>query len=243
MVVLIQEAIQTTNNMTIGWVGKKGSGKSYLMIKFLMKNLAYNKKMHEKYELDIRRCALNFPVAQSVLDEYRDYLVGWKDIEELPHLHNCDVYCDDISSKFDQHGWRNVPMDVRSWLRLNEHRPFFCNFYFNAQNFAEVDVSFRRMTDQLYVVTKGMGSKRPMPSEPPPKRIWGFIYAEDVPDEEYRKESFNQSLYSGGKWHWLSRKICALYDTGVELDRPVLPKLEHSERECAKCGFVKVTHA
>lgn len=218
--------------MTKGWTGERGNGKSFLMMKTMMQRLPMNRELHEKYGYPIRKSKVmaTLGLAPEFLHEWRNYIDLFNDFDELPYFTACDVYCDDITLRLSARAWDMFPLEVQDWLTACER--LSVHFFFTAVTFKRVVIDFRETTDELSVVTKGWGSPRPMLGYPPVKHIWGFIHECPVPPGEFRSDSFDEGKYSGGKWHWISRKVIAGYDhTNVSL-REGLPDLKSRVRYC-----------
>jgi len=196
--------------MNTGWIGAKGNGKSYMMAKELIRILNRNRYWHEHDGLPLRKVPVMFGLADWFKEEWSEYLLQWSEIQELPRFKECDVFADDITTRLDQTQWRLLGMDVKEWLRANERHG--CDFYFNAQNFAEVEITFRRLTDRIFFCSKGMGSRRPSATKPKVNFIWGWINTLEIPEDEFRKEGWTQRGLSGGKMHWLRKKYTEIYD-------------------------------
>lgn len=217
-----REALQLNRwynySMTTGWTGKKGNGKSAMMARTLRRNLEINKKYHEKLGYPIRKSAVmrTLGLRDDFVEQYADYIIFFDAIDQLPNFRDCDVYCDDITLSLSARAWDLLDLKVQDWLTGAER--LGCHLYFTAVRFKRVVVDFRETTDQLFVVNKLIGSRRPTPTIPPPKRVWGIITANDVPDYEFTKDSFNEAEWVGGKWHLLTRKLIEIYDhTNIKL--------------------------
>lgn len=228
--------------MNIGWVGDKGQGKSYLLAKQLVRILKRNQIWHEKYELPKRPVCVMTTLGLSdwFVEQWTEYLVFFTEIQQLALISESDVFVDDISMRLDSRNWELLPQDTREWLYGSER--LGCDLYFTAQKFSRVEITFRLLTDAVYVCTKGWGSPRPSATRPEVKRVWGIIFENEVPKSEYQKESFNQDEWSGGgRWHWLSKRYTSVYDhTNVTLTQGYAP-LRCIVRECSdpNCPEVK----
>jgi len=228
--------------MNKGWTGEKGHGKSFLMAKQLWADCVRNSHMHEKLGLPIRKIKVmrTLGLNPAFLDVWKEYIEIFSELDELPSFRDSDVYADDITLRLSARAWDMLSLDIQDWLTASER--LGCHFYFTAVNFKRVVIDFRENTDELSVVTKGWGSRRPTPTMPEVKRIWGFIHECRVPVQEFRADSFDEGNYSGGKWHWLDRRYIEMYDhTNVSLRTGFAP-YRHIARVCPQCGFDKPKH-
>lgn len=218
--------------MTGGWTGKKGNGKSFLLAKTLVQNLRKNYKWHTKDELPLRKSMVmrTLGLRESFRDEWKEYIEFFDNIEEVPAFKDSDVYCDDITLSLSARNWEQLPLQVQDWLTGSER--LGCHVYFTAVRFKRVVIDFRENTDFLSVVTKGIGSRRPTPTIPPPRKIWGVIFEQSIPEHEFTSDGFNEALYSGGKPHLLKKKYIDIYDhTNVRL-RTGYPDFTTIKRWC-----------
>jgi len=228
--------------MNKGWTGEKGHGKSFLMAKHLWGDMLRNRHFHDDLGLPLRKIKVmkTLGLAPELLEEWKGYLELFDNLVELPTFRDCDVYSDDITLRLSARAWDMLSLDVQDWLTASER--LGCHFYFTAVNFKRVVIDFRENTDELSVVTKGWGSRRPTPTMPPVKRIWGFIHECQVPINEFRSDSFDESNYSGGRWHWLKKEFIAMYDhTNVSL-RTGYPPYDYIERQCNDEACPKAPH-
>jgi len=228
--------------MNLGWIGDKGQGKSYMLAKHLVKTLRRNWRWHEKLGLPIRRVAImeTLGLAEGFKTAWSEYLFFFNEIDELKTMRDCDVFADDISMRLDNRSWEMLSQGTREWLYGSER--LGCDFFFTAQKFSRVEITFRLLTDKILLCTKGFGSKRPTATKPAVKKIWGFIHTLKIPKAEFQADGFNQDLYQArGLPHWLSRKYTEVYDhSNVTLSTGFAP-LQCIER-IAPCGKIMHIH-
>jgi len=119
----------------------------------------------------------------------------WKDLEELPLLTDCDLIIDEVGAYLDSRTFKDLPLDFRLWLA--QASKLGVDIYGSAQDFAQVDITFRRLTTHLYEITKLIGSSRPTKTRPSSKRIWGVctMRALDPVGYDEQKKAFN--FFSG----------------------------------------------
>lgn len=218
--------------MIMGFTGKKGNGKSYLLAKEIVKTLLSNQKYHVKDELPIRKVMImkTLGLRDAFYEEWQEYIEYFDNVEDVPNFRDCDVFCDDITLSLSARNWENLPLQVQDWLTGSER--FGCHFFFTAVRFRRVVIDFRENTDVLYVVNKNIGSRRPTPTIPAPKYLWGIISKREVPDFEFTKDFFNEAEWTGGRISFLRKKFIDVYDhTNVRL-RDGYPNFTVIKRMC-----------
>lgn len=198
--------------MNIGYIGDKGQGKSYMLARELVAILQRNHKWHTKLKLPLRKVAVmrTLGLRDSFVAQWSEYLTFFNEINDLPMLKECDVFLDDISMRLDSRSWELLTQPSREWLYGSER--LGCDVFFTAQKFSRVEITFRLLTDKVYLCTKGIGSKRPTATKPQVKRVWGLIYTMEIPKEVYQSEGFNQDEYRGGRPHLLRKRFTNVYD-------------------------------
>jgi len=184
-------------------------------------------------------------------------IVYWKDIEEWVNFRECDMICDEVGAYLDSRTYQNLPIDIRLWLA--QASKLGVDIYGSAQDFAQIDISFRRLikgpTNALYQITKLIGSPRPAATRPPVRRIWGVCTMKELDPVAYDegKQRFTSKSWLPG-FFAIRREICSIFDTQKRIAKSKPPPYKHIERECtdADCKFqmhkvidgrtLKITH-
>jgi len=202
-----------------------------------------------------RKILTNSPFSKAYLAYAKENgieVVFWENLDELIVQRDCDIFIDEIGTYFDARLWTELSLDVRRWIQQGAKMGI--ELYGACQDFAQVDVSFRRLTSELVHITKFIGSRRPSPTKPPVKRIWGFCHMVSLNPQEY---DASKNKFSGGGilswltgWFTIQRRYCELFDTRFFLKRSALLPMKHSERYCEHrehaehpCDFHKVIHS
>jgi len=162
----------------------------------------------------------------------------WKDIEELPRLADCDVIIDEVGAYFDSRTFKDLPLEVRLWLA--QASKLGVDIYGSAQDFAQVDISFRRLTTELFHITKLIGSARPSKTRPPVKRIWGLCMKRELDPVGYdeTKKKFNSDSWIPS-FFFIRAEYCRIFDTTKRIAKSKPPPYKHVERHCEdpNCKF------
>lgn len=220
--------------------GLPGSGKSMLMARTLIEVLYRNRKWKKKTGIE-RYVYHNLMLSEEVKKEFSDLLRAWDSPDQLPMLRNVDVFWDEVATHLDATQWANMSLELKRWLQ--QHRKFGLEIYGTCQDFAQIDISFRRLTSDLLHLTKIFGSRDISATSPPPKFIYGLIVGRVLDPTNYNeKKSKFESEEWLPKFFWLTQTDIKIYDTQAEVAVGKHPTLRHIERKCDCCGHLKITH-
>jgi len=220
--------------------GLEDSGKSYrlavMACKVLERNAQWakitNKPRPIISNLEFSESFVREADAQGISIQY------WKDLEELPALPACDLIIDEVGAYFDSRTFKDLPIDVRLWLA--QASKLGIDIYGSAQDFAQVDISFRRLTTRLFHITKHMGSERPNETRPPVKRIWGVCTIKEMDPVGYdeQKKAFNSKSWIPSPF-FLKKEFCDIFDTTKRIAKSKPVPYKHIVRPCAdpNCKF------
>jgi len=114
------------------------------------------------------------------------------------------------------------------------------------QDFADVDISMRRLVDRVVWASKLFGCPRPTIFNPHP-RPWGLIILRDVEPKSFNdhKDDYQFApIWDLSAWWFLviTKNLVSVFDTLQELEPAEFPPLEHIARKCLTCGKEHVTH-
>lgn len=239
--------------MKIIYTGLESSGKSLQLAMraeiVLFRNIKWKTKTGTA-----RKILTNSPFSEKFMAVAKANgieVVLWENLDELITQRDCDIFVDEIGTYFDARLWADLSLDVRRWIQQGAKMGI--ELYGAAQDFAQVDLSFRRLVSQLFHITKVIGSGRPSPTKPPIKKIWGLCHMVELNPQKYdeKKKQFAtegiMNFFTG--WFTIQRKYCELFDTRYFLKRSRPIPLKHIERVCEfhdspdhKCNFEKTFH-
>jgi len=165
----------------------------------------------------------------------------WKDLEELIDLRDCDLIIDEVGTYFDSRTFKDLPLEIRLWLA--QASKLGVDIWGSAQDFAQVDIAFRRLTNELYWISKITGSPRPSKTRPPVKRIWGICTKRQMDPVGYdeQKKAFNNIGWLPWPF-FIRREICTVFDTNKRIPKSAPPPYKHIERRCSlpDCNLEKI---
>jgi len=228
------------------YTGLESSGKSLRLAMAACEIAWRNKKWKESSGIS-RPLVSNMQFSKSfedtVRNEYGLDIFYWKDIDELLNWKNADIFIDELGTYFDSRMWAELSLDARRWVA--QAAKVGVEMYASAQDFAQVDKAFRRLTNHLYLIRKVAGSRRPSATKPPVRRIWGVCLMSELDPSSYDEDNkvfLTSALFSD--WFWIEKRYCDVFDTGQMIAKSAPPPLKHIERVCelASCGVHKTVH-
>jgi len=239
--------------MKIIYAGLESSGKSLKLAMTVVK-IAYRNAKWASESKKVRSIASNLRFSESFYDfvtnDLKIPVVYWDNLDELIGMEQCDVVIDEVGNYFDSRLWQDLSLDVRRWL--TQGAKCGIEIYGSAQDFAQVDKSFRRLVSELYEITKVIGSPRPANTRPPVTRIWGLCVVRQLNPRSYNED---KKQFAGGgvfpKFMFIQRKYCEIFDTTQKIKRSEYPALRHEVRMCehhskvggnGSCDFCKIVH-
>jgi len=232
--------------MKVIFSGLESSGKSLKLAETAVFLVRRNSRWQKqtKIERPILSNMFFSPSFEQWAQELGVRIMYWKDLEELIAYTEADIICDEVGNYFDSRMWADLSLDVRRWLTQGAKQGI--EFYGGAQDFAQVDKSFRRLVQpgDLRHITKIIGSPRPSKTKPPVKRIWGICTMQKLNPDGYNedKKKFEGSGFP--TFFFIRREICEIFNTGQKIVRSKPPPLKHIERFCEdqNCSFHKTQH-
>jgi len=229
------------------YTGLESSGKS-LRLAMKMNEIGLRNAKWRKKSGIARAIAPNFkltPMFEDVIrNEYGLEIIYWEDIDDLIKLKECDVFIDEVGNYFDARNWSDLSRDAKKWI--TQGAKMGLEIYGAAQDFAQVDIAFRRLVNELYMITKLFGSARPSNTKPPIKRIWGLCFSRALDPRGYKEDEKKFEPISAFAWSFflIERQYTQLFDTNAEIKNTRPSKKRHIVYTCmnADCDWEHVKH-
>lgn len=192
----------------------------------IVSNIAYSKSLEEYAE------------KRGITIQY------WRDIGELEHLTECDLFIDEVGAYFDSRTFADLPLSTRLWLA--QAQKLGVDMYAGAQDWGQIDVSYRRLVNQLYELKKVLGTRRPSRTRPPGKNPWAIIFSWEVAPENSNDSSELKTLSIFPTIHWASKKSFSRFDTNARIPTGEYPPLQKVVRhwfdENGEIGYTRTTY-
>jgi len=228
------------------YIGLEGSGKTLLMSGDAYELVHRNKNWYKKTGV-MRPIISNIKFSDSFILFAKSQgvpLAEWRDIEELEHMTECDLFIDEIGAYFDARTFDQLPLTTRLWLaqadKLGVH------IYAGAQDWAQIDVSYRRLVKRLYEVKKVLGTRRPSLSRPGAKHPWAIILTYKVQPLSTSDSTELKTLSIFPSVHFKGKKAVGRFNTNARIEESEPPPLKRVVRhwfdENGQIGYTKTKY-
>jgi len=225
------------------FVGLEGSGKSLLMARESVQNVYRNARWYKKTGVT-RPIMGNLAWSPSFIEFASSKgvpVLKWQHLADLPKLSECDLYIDELGTYFDSRGFADLPLDVRLWLAQAEKMGV--QIVGGAQDFGQVDVSFRRLCKEVYEVKKLMGSRRPMKTAPRVRFAWGVCLKWQLDPRSFDGDQAEMKHIGLFPMPFLiSKKDLKTFDTSTRVNLSEPPPLQKIVRTCKEDGYQRVRY-
>lgn len=225
--------------------GLESSGKSLKLAMVAEKVLFRNAKWLQESGI-MRPIVTNAPFSEAFMQTAKELGITihyWENLDDLISYKDADIFIDEIGTYFDARLWTELSIDVRRWIQQGAKMGI--ELYGACQDFSQVDIAFRRLTSELFYITKLFGSPRPSNTKPPIKHIWGVCLMRELNPQNYdeKKKEFTQvSIFNLPRFFLIRKQNCELFDTKFFIQRSKPLALKHLERKCFDCGIIKTSH-
>lgn len=235
------------NEQKTVWIGFESSGKSLMMFRRMVQIIDRNSRYINKYNTKPRAVATNSAITTSLAMYAKSKgveLIYVQDIDDIVKLRGCDLFLDELSIYFDARKFADLPLYVRRWS--SQASKLGVHIYGTTQNWQQVDIAFRRLTDNVTWCSKFAGSKRPHPTFPSSKKPWAWFclteytnYIDKSTGETVLKPKGILFKYTYTK---LNKNDVRFFETGAEIEEGSPPPLRKVVRTCPEDGFQQVRY-
>lgn len=224
------------------WIGKEGSGKTLLMGRESERLVHRNASLAKKTGL-VRPIVSNISYSEEFIDFAKSKgvpLKRWRHIEELDSMTECDLFIDEVGAYFDSRTYADLPLSTRLWLA--QAQKLGVHIWGGAQDWAQIDISFRRLVNRLYEVKKVCGSRRPSRTLPGSKVPWaiGLVWRlnpqSDSDTGSAKTISIIPSLII------VTKKDTSRFDTNARVQQSDPPPLKKIVRVCPEDGYKRTRY-
>jgi len=228
------------------YIGKEGSGKTLLMGNDTAWIIKRNAKLYKKYGI-MRPIRSNIAYSTE-LEEYAKSqnvpIYYWRNLEELETFSECDLFIDEVGAYFDSRTFADLPLTTRLWLA--QAQKLGVDIYAGAQDWGQIDVSFRRLVSTLYELKKVIGSRRPSRTRPSGKRPWAIVFSWEVAPASSNDSSELKTLSIFPGIHFAGKKHFKRFNTNARIltsdAAPLQRIVRHWYDENGEIGYTRTTY-
>lgn len=229
------------------YIGKEGSGKTLLMGADTYWIVSRNSKLFDKTGI-VRPIRSNIAYSK----EFEEYaksknvdIFYWKNIEELETFTECDLFIDEVGAYFDSRTFADLPLTTRLWLA--QAQKLGVHIYAGAQDWGQIDVSFRRLVGRLYELKKIIGSRRPSKTMPSGKYPWAIILSYKVAPAASNDSAELKTLSMLPGLFFARRKQFERFDTNARITTSEAAPLQRIVRhwydpKTGEIGYTRTTY-
>jgi len=229
--------------MKVVYTGLESSGKSLALAMKAENILHRNAKWLKKSGIS-RPIVSNVAFSKSFIERALSLGIKihiWEDLDDLISWKDCDVFIDELGTYFDSRSWASLSLDVRRWIAQGAKSGI--EIYAAAQDFSQIDIAFRRLTNDVFHIIKLVGSPRPSATRPPVRFIWGLCIKWELDARSFKAEQAEMKLaWIFPSFFFIRKYFCSLFDTSQFLKRSKPAAFKHYARICPDCGFEKIFH-
>lgn len=216
--------------MKVVYTGIESSGKSLMLARKAVEIVYRNSKWYKQTGI-VRPIRSNMTFSNSfhnLAESLNVPIYYYRNLDEIIYEQECDVFIDEILKYFDARNWANLTIDAKHWLTQGAKTGV--HVYGSAQDFSQVEKSFRILCNQVYVVTKIIGSRRPMKTSPPVKRVWGVCFIRAVDPKTFKGDSVNMETIGLPSLFLIRKSDTEIFDTNAKVIPTDLPPLKKRRR-------------
>lgn len=219
------------------YVGLPGSGKTLKLAKISLKILKRNYRYWKKTGI-IRKVYSNIRFREDIEKKYVQFIHYWTELDDLWLSRDVDVIWQEMAAYLDSNDYKIVPRELKRWLQL--HRHFGIDIYGDTQDFPMIDISVRRITNNVYELHKIFGSRDKSATRPKIRYIWGLVLIFDVKSESFGEDKTDYKYSFPPGWMWIGNDLASIFNSYEDLNYNSHPPLRHIVRKCLTPGCNKV---
>lgn len=231
--------------MKIIYTGIESSGKSLLLSKQAEKVRQRNIKWFKITGLK-RTMAFNSPMSEKfkkqIIDSNINYL-EFKNLDEILYLEEADIFIDEVIKFFPASGSNSLSNEQLHFITQGAKSGI--HLWGASQDFSQVHKQFRLLVNEVYIIKKIVGSRRPMKTAPPVTSIWGICTKQKVSPSSFKGDSTSMDEVEGGlSLFFIRKEDVERFDTSYKVPQSKLPirKIRRQVEVCDEDGFKRVRY-
>ena len=226
------------------YTGIESSGKSLLLSRQAENIRIRNKRWYRITGLK-RIMAFNSPMSPDFiakLEKSNCIYLFFKNLDDIVYLEEADIFIDEVIKFFPAS--QNSLSNEQLHFITQGAKSGIC-LWGASQDFSQVHKQFRRLVNEVYVVKKVIGSRRPMKTAPPVKTVWGICTKRRVNPQSFRGDDASMEELEGGfSFFFISKVDVSRFDTSYKIPMSTLPvkRIRKQIERCEEDGFERVRY-
>lgn len=172
-----------------------------------------------------RTMAFDSPMSSDFIQRITDAglkYVKFSNLTDVLHMSESDIFINELIKYFPASGSNSLSNEQLDFLTQGAKNGV--DIYAASQDFSQVHKQFRLLCNEVYVVTKLIGSRRPVKSAPPVKHIWGVCMIRQVNPSSFKGDSATMDSISViPSFTVIQREDCERFDTSYKVPLSQLP--------------------
>jgi hypothetical protein len=214
----------TGNDTKFVWTGLESSGKSLQLSIQAERVLKRNIRWYKITGIP-RTMAFDTPMSPSFIKEIEEagltYL-KFSNLKDILYLEECDIFINEIIKYFPASGSNSLTQEQLDFITQGAKSGVY--LFMASQDFSQCHIQLRRLVNKVFIVQKLIGSRRPMKSAPPVKRIWGICMEREVRPQSFKGETADmESVDLLPSLFFIMRDDCERFDTSYKVPLTELP--------------------
>jgi len=204
------------------YTGPESSGKSLMLSKKAEEIFLRNYKWNKIVGIP-RIMYFNMPMSPAFIERIEKNGVIYKfftRLEEILFEEECDIFLDELI-KFFPASTQSLTQEQLHFLTQGEKSGI--SIYATTQDFSQVHKQFRRLKPEVYIITKIIGSRRPMKTAPPVTKIWGLCTMRQVDSTSFSGEDATMRPVGMPEFFAIKKEDTERYDTSYKVPQADLP--------------------
>lgn len=136
-------------------------------------------------------------------------------------LSEVDIFIGELIKLFPANGTSSLSREQLDFITQGAKDGV--HMYCGSQDFSQVHKQFRLLVNQVFVVTKIIGSRRPIKSAPAVKRVWGICMVRSVSPSSFKGDSATMESIGLPSFTWIKLEDCLRFDTSYKVPLTQLP--------------------
>ena len=172
-----------------------------------------------------RTMAFNSPMSDEFVGRIKAAGITYKKfahLNEILGMEEADIFIDELIKFFPANGANSLSREQLDFVTQGAKTGI--HIYAASQDLSQVHKQFRLLVNEVYVISKLIGSRRPMKTAPPVKMIWGLCMMRSVRPASFKGDNATmEDLDMIPSFFLIHKEDCERFDTSFKIPLTKLP--------------------